>query len=68
MRYLLADDQLLADDGLAGRLCRMDVENEIGALKSQFIVKIDNELDADHLFPDSDERLVSGNPVHSGKQ
>jgi hypothetical protein len=31
-------------------------------------VKIDSELDADHLFPESDDRPVSGNPERSGEQ
>jgi hypothetical protein len=29
----------------------MDVENEIGARKIQFVMQIDSELDADHVFP-----------------
>jgi hypothetical protein len=45
----------------------MDVENEIGALKTQFIVKIDSELNADHLFPEIDERPVPGNPDRLGR-
>jgi hypothetical protein len=45
----------------------MDVENEIGALKTQFIVKIDSELDADHLFPESDDHPVSGDPEALGR-
>ena len=60
VRHLLADHELFADDGLAGSFGCMNIEYEICALKPQFIVKINCELDADHLFPQSDVDQRSG--------
>ena len=66
VRHLLADHELFADDGLAGSFGCMNIEYEICALKPQFIVKINCELDADHLFPQSYGVQRSGCPEALG--
>jgi len=47
----LADQQLLADQALAGGLRGVDVENEIGAGVEEFVLEVYRELDANHEFP-----------------
>ena len=50
-QYLLADVQLFADNGLRMGCRGMDIEDKISAGISQFVVKVDCELDANHVFP-----------------
>ena len=47
----LADCQGFGDQRLAGRLRRMDVEDEVGAGKADLVVQVDGELEASHGWP-----------------
>jgi hypothetical protein len=46
----------------------VDVENEIGARKIQFVMQVDRELDADHVFPKLTAPETPDKPGRSDEQ